>query len=192
MAKPAALQGIDDPFAPPPRRGPKTIQTVADVQAAVQGVPGGNTIEWMGETYRVADKVGHAAYLRFGWHASHGADLEDMEGMGVAWDMIRDVFIIRHPCGKCDACQNREACPSENLGDWPRFEADAYRKKADTPEIMEAITLAMEIITGRPTRRPSDSSGGPSPTSTNSTGSSSSPASQIGRVIEVPVNELTG
>jgi hypothetical protein len=192
VAKPAALQGIEDPFAPPPRRGPKQIETVAEVQAAVQGVPSGNTIEWMGETYKVADKVGHAAYLRFGWLASHGADLENMEALAASWDMLRDVFVIRHACGKCDACQAKETCPREDLGDWPRFQDDAYRNKADTEEIMEAITSAMEIITARPTRRPSDSSAGPSTTSTNSTGSSSSPASRTGRVVEVPANQLTG
>ena len=193
MARPAALEGI--PLEPPKRElPPNPLDTPADVQAAVEQVPTGRTLTFMGKPYQLAPAVGAIPYWKFGYIATHGVNMEDMEGISVAYTMLRDCFVIAESCEECDVCLGKDDvepdpdnCPSLDLGDWPRFERDAIRKKASNDDLMETIKQAVEIISARPTQRPSDSSAGPSTTSGSSTGSSPSPATRNGQATEMYV-----
>jgi len=130
----------------------------------------------MGQTYKVAPSVGAVPYLRFTWAAKNGLNFEDMEGMASVFEMLRDCFVVTPACGECDVCidpERGEPCPTEDLGDWPRFDRDAVRKKASIEDVMDVIKQAVEVMAARPTSQLSDSSGGPSTTSANSTDSSS-------------------
>jgi len=59
--------------------------------------------------------------------------------------------------------------------DWARFEEVAIRVGAGQDELMGVCNQIYQAVTGRPTRRPADSSAGPSTTGTPST---DAPASQ--------------
>lgn len=188
MAKPAIL-GDMDPFATPPTRElpPNPLASPHDVQAAVEGVPTGDRLTFMGRSYKVAPTIGAMPYFRFAAMARHGVNMEDMEGVAAVFDMLRDCFVVAPPCDECETCRGTEKiepdpdrCPHQDLGDWPRFEMDASRKKATPEDLMAVIQDAVQLIAARPTRRPADSSAGPSTTSPNSMGSS------------LPLDSLTG
>lgn len=176
MARPAILSGEPDE---PARRAHAEdmaavnpvhpIATAHDMQAAVEGVPVGDRVEFMGSTYRIADKVGLMPLIRFARAARRGTDAADMEGLAAIGDMLED-------------CIDPE--------DWPRFEADATLHKADDTDLLPVVQQTIELLTARPTRRPSGSSDGPSTTSPSSTGSSPSPDSPDGAVELVSVDEL--
>lgn len=59
--------------------------------------------------------------------------------------------------------------------DWARFEEAAIRVGADQDELMGVCNAIYQAVTGRPTRRPADSSAGPSTTGTSSTDAPASP-----------------
>ena len=160
MAKPAALAALPDPEEPfRAETTPNPLASPSDLQAAVEGVPVGDRVTFMDEQYRVAEKVGLMPLMRFAHAARKGANADDMEGLAAIYDMLRDCI---HP------------------GDWDRFEADATTKKAEGDDLLPVVTQTIELLTARPTQRPSDSSAGPSKTSESSTGSS------------VPLDSLTG
>ena len=165
MARPAALAALPDPpddshrtrsANPPPT-------TPHELQAAVEGVPVGDRVEFMGGQYRIADRIGLMPLMRFAHAARKGTNAEDLEGLAAIYDMLRD-------------CLDPE--------DWSRFERDATDKKAEAEQLLEVVSDTIEILAARPTSRPSDSSDGPLPTSPNSTGSSPSPDTGTGVVTE--------
>ena len=158
MAKPAALRD----YTPEPRKRPtarRQIETVHDLQAAVEGVPVADRVSFMGDTYRTADVIGLMPLLRYTHAADKGITGDDMEGLAAIYDMLRDAI---------------------HGDEWDRFQRDATDKKAQAEDLITVITQAIEIISARPTRQPSASPDGPSDTSTNSTGSSPSPGSPTG------------
>ncbi len=165
MAKPAALQGLPDPFAEPERAKLALAppQTSAEVQAAVEGVSADDEIEFKGETYRLAETIGAMPLFRFAYHARKGATAEDMEGLAAIYDMLADCL---------------------DPADWERFQNDTTTKKASAEELVEFVSKAIERVAARPTQRPSDSSAGPSTTSESSTGSSPSPDTPNGQGTE--------
>jgi len=153
VARPAALGPLPDPEPDKPSASLGEVRTAADIQAAVEGVPVGNRIEFMGEHYRIADKVGLMPLMRFAYAARKGTDADDMEGLAAIYDMLRDCL---------------------DPADWIRFQDDATAKKADGDQLVAVVSQTIEVLTARPTEPPSDSSPGRSSTSTRSTGSSSS------------------
>lgn len=159
MAKPAALEGIDLTPEPSKLRSLPPPQTVHELQAAVDGVAYGDTVEFMGEKYRIADAVGLMPLMRFAYFARQGIHADDIEGLAAMYDLIR-------------------TCLADD--EWERFEADAIDKRADEEALLEVVTATIEVLSARPTRRPSGSSDGPSATSPNSTESSSSPDTPTG------------
>jgi hypothetical protein len=154
VAKPKALEALPD-LEPSPRTElpPNPLESPHDVQAAVEGVPVNDRVTFLGEEYRVAEKVGLMPLMRFAHAARKGTNTDDMEGLAAIYDMLHDCI---HP------------------DDWDRFCTDATDKKAEGDDLIPVVSQTIEILTARPTRRPSDSSAGPSTTSVSSTGSSSS------------------
>jgi hypothetical protein len=110
-------------------------------------------IEVFGETFEIAERIGLMPMMRFAKAAKSGLDSSDMDGLAAMYDLL----------GQCIAEK-----------DWPRFEAAADRARADGDELMGVVTRVFEVLSERPTRRPSDSSDGPSTIEPTSTGDSSS------------------
>lgn len=193
VAKPAAFQDVD-PFAVDQKPTlDKPPETMRELQAGSEGAVAGDTLEFMGESYKLAPRLAAISLWKFGWIAKRGVTDEDMEGIAVIFDLLRDCFIIEYPCEKCPTClgdpdkdlsPNPEACPNQDLGEWPRFEHDAMRKRATNDDLIQTVFQAVELIAARPTQPPSVSSAGRSTTSPNSTGSFVSPDTPNGQVTE--------
>ena len=115
------------------------------------------SVEFFGEQFEVADRIGLMPLMRFAKLAKSGADSADMEALVVMYDLIEQTV-----------------APS----DWPRFQDCADRNRADSDDLMGLVTKAIELISQRPTSRPSDSSDGPPATKLSSTVVSSLPVKQ--------------
>lgn len=129
-----------------------------ELQAASEGVVLGDTVECMGERYRIGDKVGLMPLMRFAKSAKEGVDSDDLEGLVAIYDMLSDCI---HPA------------------EWDRFERDMTKKQAEADDLMPVVTRTLEILSARPTQRRSASSSGPERTTGTSTGGSSSPAPRV-------------
>jgi hypothetical protein len=149
-----------------------------ELQAAAEGVVlprdengevVADKVEFMGERYKIANKVGLMPLIKFAHAASSGLDSSDMEGLAALYAMIRDCI---------------------DPGEWLRFERDAIDKRAGDADLLPVVEQTIELLTARPTRRPSGSSDGPRPTSPSSTGSSSSRVTPTGAADLVSVDEL--
>src|SRR5215472_5787333 len=99
----------------------------------------------MGETYRLADRVGLVPLLKF----QRYAEAEDPRAMAAMYSILQDTI---HP------------------DEWQRFEDDAIAKKADGDDLLKVIDAMVEILTARPTGQPSGSSAGRRQISRSSTG----------------------
>ncbi len=131
--------------------------SVHELQARAEGVEivgGGDKVEFMGDTYRVAERIGMMPLLRFANVAKAGVQSDDMEGFAAMYALIRDCI---------------------DASDWDRFEHDATVKKAEQDELLKLVTDVIEVVTARPTRRPADSSAGPQSTSPSLRERSTSP-----------------
>lgn len=118
-------------------------------------------IQFAGEQFRVADKVGLMPLMRFAHVARQGVDANDMDGLDAIYTLLQQ-------------------CIADD--EWQRFEDAATRVRADGDDLIAVVTAAIEIISARPTGQPSDSSVGLPTTSVNSEGGSSSPV--IDRLME--------
>lgn len=115
---------------------------------------GTETVEWLGEEFHVAERVGHLALMRFAHLADGGADTRSMESLAAMYDLLEQTV---HP------------------DDWRRFERHANAQRADTDQLFQMVKDVFAVLAGRPTGRPSASSDGPRITEPNSTDDSSSP-----------------
>lgn len=111
-----------------------------------------DTIEFFGEQYRCADKIGLMPLMRFAKVAKSGVDTNELEALAVMYDMI-------------------EQCLADD--EWARFEAAADKNRADGDDLMKVVSDVFEVVSNRPTSRPSESSDGPQTTSERSTAGSS-------------------
>lgn len=109
--------------------------------------------KFYGELFTVADRVGSMPLLRFAAAAASGADSAEQEGLAAMHDLLRDCL---------------------STDDWRRFQQVAQENKADGDELLAICRAVYQALSGRPTRRPSDSSDGPSATGESSKDSSSS------------------
>jgi hypothetical protein len=162
--------------APPPRgrANPRRITAVAEdvdpgerelteTQAAVEGVELKETVEFFGEEYRLAPKVGLMPLLKFAHAANQGVGADDMEGMAALYAIIRDVVYRGEPaCGECEDCKRHPDEPARcqyfEAGDWDRFERAAIDEQADGDQLLDFVHEAIEQISARPTNAPSGSS----------------------------------
>lgn len=109
-------------------------------------------IEFGGERFTVADKIGLMPLMRFAKAAQGGVDSNDMAGLAAMYDLL-------------------EQCIAP--ADWRRFEVAADKTRASGEELMAVVKDVMEAMTARPTSLPSDSSDGPTIIGPNSGGGSS-------------------
>jgi hypothetical protein len=189
----AAIQGH---VAGVPQPEPRQVQVVAGTIVTSE-----RTVEFMGERFRVADKIGLMPLLKFSAHADMST--ADPGAMAAMYSMIKDCIHPGTPgcgtcekcaperCGECRACQRAEdgadpdaspctvnapderSCQDFDPGDWSRFEHHAIDTKADAEELLDVIAATVELISGRPTEQPSPSSGGRRNTRDNSMARSS-------------------
>lgn len=96
-------------------------------------------IEFAGESFATADKIGLMPLMRFAKVAKAGADSQDMDGLAALYDLLEQSIADT---------------------DWERFQAAADRTRADGEELMGVIGKVFEALSERPTRLPSDSSAG--------------------------------
>lgn len=153
--------------------------TMHDAQAAAEGVvldPDGDYLEFYGEKFRLADRVGLAPLIKFGNAANRGLDSEDMEGLAAMYSLIRSV-IHRPPLLDDDGQQQRDENGRKlrDESEWNRFMDLAEDELAEGEDIMAFVNQAMEVMSARPRKPREISSGGSRPTSANSKAGSSSP-----------------
>lgn len=178
---------------------------VAEVEVAPgQVVTSDRTIEFLGERFRLADKVGLMPLLKFSAHSD--LSTSDPGALAAMYAMLRDCIHPGNPgCGDCEACDpdrcgecrgcarvqagadeaaspclvNRPdpmRCKDYDPGDWARFEHHAIDAKAGAEDLLDVISSAIELISGRPTEPRSSSSPGQRATRGGSMGRSSSRA----------------
>jgi hypothetical protein len=168
--------------------------TSRDAQAAAEGIvldPDGDYLEFYGEKFRLADKVGLAPMIRFGAAANRGLDSDDMEGLAAMYSLIRSV-IHRPPLIGDDGRQQVDA-NGKKLRDetqWNRFLEIAEDELADGDDIMAFVNRAMEVMAARPTKPREISSGGSRATSASSRAASSSQAMHPDMAGLTPVADL--
>lgn len=193
-----------DPFPPqPPGFTPlhDSMPPVSDepttqsVQGEVEGAPvldDSNSIEFMGDRFRLAENVSLIPLMRFANASKKGLDSDDMAGLAAMYSLIRGIIhrpLLREP----EKIQNGEGAwivnphagePQRDEGgrvlcdetEWDRFQDFAESMGADGEELMELVGKAMGVIAARPRQRRAVSST-PSPTTSQSSrGSSSLPA----------------
>lgn len=126
-----------------------------ELQKALQGslVAPAPVLTFAGKPFKVADKLGLMPLLRFAHLAKQGVDSDDMEGLVAIYDLLVNVIAPE---------------------DWEAFEQHAVDVRAEGDDLMLVVTQAIEMISSRPTERPSVSSDGPGRTSPSSPGDSSS------------------
>ena len=111
-------------------------------------------IQALGETFTVAERIGLMPLMRFAKVAKGGADSADLDGLAAMYDLLQQ-------------------CIAEQ--DWARFEEAADRTRAGDEELMDVVKRVFEVLSERPTQRPSVSSDGPTSVEPISTPVSSSP-----------------
>lgn len=99
------------------------------------------TVEFFGEAFLAPERINTRRLLRFSAMADRGLDTDDTAGMAALDGLI-------------DQCLRPE--------DIDRFDEVCDRERPSAEELMEFVAKMMTAITDRPTRRPSDSSDGPS------------------------------
>jgi hypothetical protein len=119
-------------------------------------------LQFAGESFAVADKIGWMPLMRFAVLAKQGVDTDDMDGLVAVHDLLR-------------------ACIADQ--DWERFQAHADKVRAGE-ELLQVVTQAVALITERPTSQPSDSSDGPLTTSAPSADGYGSPVTSLTQRLE--------
>lgn len=122
------------------------------------------TVEFLGDTFAVTDRIGAMPLMRFAKIAQGGVDSNEMAGLAALYDLL-------------------EQCIAPD--DWQRFQAHADRKRAQGDELLEVVKQVFSIVSERPTGQPSGSSDGLRTIEPNLPAASSSPVIDASeRVIE--------
>ena len=112
-------------------------------------------VVFFGETFRTADKIGLMPLMRFAVIAKGGVDASEMAGLVALHDLIAQ-------------------CLADD--EWERFQDHATAVRAEGDDLLEVVKQVFEVLSERPTQRPSVSSDGPLTAEPKSTAGSSSPA----------------
>lgn len=158
-----------------------THQAQADAEGVTGVVADGfDYVEFYGQKFRLAERVGIMPMLAFGNAARAGLDSDDMEGLAAMYGLIRSV-IHRPPLldehGQRQVNENGKALRDES--EWNRFAELADDELADGDDIMGFVNAAMEVMSARPRQRRELSSGTSPQTSERSKGGSSSPGTRV-------------
>ncbi len=158
------------------------LVTSQEVQAAAEGVvmPDDDRVEFLGERFRLAERVGIMPMLAYANASKTGLDSDDMEGLAAMYTRVRDVVDQRRP-PRIDPKTGQQAVDAEGNpewagpSEWMRFEKHALEQQADGEEVMEFVSRAMSVLAARPRKRREASSAISPPTSPMSRPGSSSP-----------------
>ena len=112
-------------------------------------------VEFKGEQFTISERVGLMPLMRFAKVAKSGVDANELDGLVAMYDLLEQCF------------------PEQ---EWQRFQDHAAKTRADGDELMGLVGRVFEVLSERPTQRPSVSSDGSSPTNVNSADGSSSQA----------------
>lgn len=140
----------------PPRRRVST-QQVQSVTEGVEIVGDGRKVTFMGQEFRMAEKVGLMPLLHLAVVGKSGTDAADMEGLAALYEMIRD-------------------CIDES--EWGRFQKHAIDTKADSDDIMKVVGDVIAAVTARKSNPPGNSLAGRQQTSLSSKASLSPTATE--------------
>lgn len=172
-------------FAPEPDPEPRPAVTTHEVQAAVEGAPvmdDDESIEFMGDRFRLAESIGLMPLLAFANASKSGMDSDDLEGMAAMYALIRDTVDQTRVQRKDEDDKlvfDAAGDPVwEGPSDWQRFERHAIETKAEGEDLMGFISKAMGVISARPRKRRGSSSDSSPRTSLSSRASSSSPGTR--------------
>lgn len=126
------------------------------------------TLTVRGQQFEVPEFVAPMALMRYSEGAVRGVDSDSPEGMAA-------MYVVLRACIVAD--------------DWDRFEQLALNERLTHTDLLDVVKQAFEVISERPTARPSESSDGPADTSPKSEVVSSSPvetstADESSRVIK--------
>lgn len=113
------------------------------------------SIQFNGESFAVAERIGAMPLMRFAKIAQGGVDANEMAGLAAIYDLLEQAV---------------------DPADWQRFCDHADKTRASGDELMTVVRDAITVLSARPTSRPSDSPGGPPTTQESSGGDSSSRA----------------
>lgn len=172
-----------------PQHTTQSVQSVAE--GVVQGGEEFDTIEFYGEKFRLAERVGLMPMLAFANAGKKGIDSDDMEGLAAMYALVRSVIhrpVLHDEHGQRQVDENGRALRDES--EWNRFESLAIDENAEGDDIMAAVNQAMEIMAARPRKPREISSGSSRPTSERSKDSSSSPVTRPDLAGLTPVAEL--
>jgi hypothetical protein len=135
----------------------------AAAQAITEGVPADfDHVEFSGETFELAAKVGYMPLLKFAHYAARGGNTAEMGAMAAMYEMLRGCFLRSAPCGTCEVCTGNEAfgvdpdpaeCASRETDEWRRFEQHAIDVSADDQDLFEVVQQVIVTVTSRPTQR---------------------------------------
>jgi hypothetical protein len=157
---------------------PGTHEVQAQAEGVVMDDP--NRIEFLGETFGLAESIGLMPMLAFANASKTGLDSDDMAGLSAMYALIRDVIDQRRP-PKIDFATGRQSIDDtgtpewDGPSEWMRFEAHAIDQQADGEELMEFVSRAMAVVSARPRKRRDRSLPSSPPISENSKASSPSP-----------------
>lgn len=119
------------------------------------------TVEFFGEDFHIAERIGAMPFMRFAKVAKAGTDANDLDGLAAIFDLLAECI---HP------------------DDWPLFQKHADKEKATGDQLLGFVRAVLGVVAARPTGRSSDSSDGPRIIEPSSTDDSSSPATD--RVVQ--------
>ncbi|MEU4558519.1 hypothetical protein AB0F72_09015 [Actinoplanes sp. NPDC023936] len=122
---------------------------IHELQAEVAGIElvDDNRIEFLGQHFRLRDKIGKMPLLRFAAMADNGDETGGMKTLAAMYKLLKMCIVEE---------------------DWERFGDHADETAADEDDLLEVVGKAIEKVTARPTRRPAVSSAGPPSTSASS------------------------
>lgn len=140
-------------------------------------------VAFMGAEFAVASKIGLMPLMKFAKISKSGIDSSDIEAMAAMYDMLQQciaddpVFVLQGRVTTREACLELSTEDAEQVvvfGGWGAFEDHANKTRAGDDDLLQVVRDVMEILTERPTSRPSDSSAGPQQTAPTSAENSSS------------------
>lgn len=169
---------------PPDDDPPVATQQIQAIAEGAVVFDDGNSIEFMGRRFGLAESIGLMPLLKFAHCAKAGMTSDDMEGLSAMYLLIRSC-LDRSKAQVIDP-QTGDPAVDPDTGDplyegpsqWELFEQHAIDCDADGEDLSKMINQAVQVVSARPRKRPGDSSASSRQTSPSSRASSSSPGTQ--------------
>lgn len=125
---------------------------VREHERASRGIP--DTFRFFDVPFAVTDEMSPLPLMKFAAAAEAGLETEEMEGLAACYEFIRSCLTI------APVIDNESGVVIAH--GWVRFERVCVENRVSTEELLTLCTMLIEVVTGRPTERPSSSQDGPS------------------------------